>query len=201
MWAVVAARRLGHLGVQTMSRGGVYALAIIASVALEVAAAPAMQIAGCRPLFLLIAVLVVSLDSGIAAGSITGFLLGLLFDLASSGTVGAMALTLTVTALLCGAAAGVLETSSPALLAVVACAASVVVEFTYGIVNVLTSSNASGMAITLLTNSLPSALYTAVIAAVGLIAFNALASPTKTVDSSLLRGGFGPGSAGRGPRG
>ena len=78
-----------------MSKQVVYAITIVLCILLQAGISPAIAIMGCSPNFLLIPVLLISMRSGTGMGSIAGFLLGLLYDLMGSGTIGCMALVFT----------------------------------------------------------------------------------------------------------
>ena len=82
-----------------MSKQVVYAITIVLCILLQAGISPAIAIMGCSPNFLLIPVLLISMRSGTGMGSIAGFLLGLLYDLMGSGTIGCMALVFTLIAM------------------------------------------------------------------------------------------------------
>ena len=92
------------MGVVPVSKQTVYLITIVLCILLQAGIAPAIAIMGCKPNFLLIPVLLISMRSGTAAGSIAGFSLGLLYDLMGSGTIGCMALVLTLIAFIVGVA-------------------------------------------------------------------------------------------------
>ena len=152
-----------------MSKQVVYLVTIILCIILQAGIAPAISIMGCSPNFLLIPVLLIAMRSGVAAGGIAGFLLGLLFDLMGIGTIGCMALVLTVIGFAVGFAAEGMDLFSPLATIVLVIAASLVLEIGYGIVATLTSSADGGVMATMLTYSLPSALYTAIFAIIALL--------------------------------
>lgn len=152
-----------------MSKQTVYLVTIILCILLQAGIAPAITIMGATPNFLLIPVLLVSLRSGTGIGSLTGFLLGLLYDLMGSGTVGCMALVFTLIAFAVGAAGESIDLLTPLGTIVVSVVSSLLLEIGYAVVSVLTSSVGGGMMATLMTYSLPSALYTAVFVVIALL--------------------------------
>ena len=173
-----------------MSKPVVYAITIVVCLLLQVAVAPAIAIGGCTPNLLLIPVLLVSLHSGAACGSITGFLCGLFADFAGNGTVGATALVFTLIALVVGLLGSGMDMTSAVALIAVAVLSSLVFEIAYGIVAVLTSSEGNGVLSTLVTHSLPSVLYDSVFAIIALTTTRlVLVDDTPTMPSRL--GGYG----------
>lgn len=152
-----------------MDKWLVYTITVVACILLQMAVAPAISIAGAVPEFLLIPVLLISLNSGSGAGSVAGFALGLLQDLIGDGTVGCMALTFTITALIVGLVGAGLNTRSFAGNCLVAIVSAFFVEIVYGISVILTNSNSAGSFATMGTYALPSALYTAVFACIALV--------------------------------
>lgn len=152
-----------------MSKQLVYAITIVVCILLQMAIAPAISIAGAVPEFLLIPVLLISLNSGSGAGGVAGFLLGLLQDLIGDGTIGCMALTFTITALIVGLASSGLSMRSFGANCLVAVVSSFFVEIVYGISVILTNANSSGSWATIGTYALPSALYTAVFSCIALV--------------------------------
>ena len=154
---------------QALSKQAVYLITFILCAVLQAGVAPAIAIAGCSPNFLLIPVLLVSLRSGSGAGGATGFFMGLLYDLMGSGTIGCMALVFTITALVVGFLGASMDMNTPVTAAILAVASSLFVELVYAIVAVLTSSEGGGALSTVLSYSLPTALYTAVFAVIALL--------------------------------
>lgn len=169
-----------------MNRSVLYAVTIVVCMLLEAGVAPVAEIGGARCDFLLVAVLVVSMGSGVFAGSVTGFLLGIYADLASNGTVGVTSLVFCLVALVVGLLAGVLETDSPAVLAGVAIFSSLADALLTGFANLLTGIEAAGFAQTMLTCALPSFFYTAIVSTIALVAI------------ALLAGGAASGGSGMG---
>ena len=86
-----------------MDKSLVYIITIVVCSLLQLALAPAVQVFGAMPNFLIIPVLFIGLRSGSAMGAVAGFALGLLFDLAGDGVIGAMALSLVIAGVVCGA--------------------------------------------------------------------------------------------------
>lgn len=165
----------------------VYTITIVVCILLQMAVAPAISIGGAVPEFLLIPVLLISLNSGSGAGGVAGFCLGLLQDLIGDGTIGCMALVLTITAMIVGLAGAGLSTKSFAANCLIAIVSAFFVEIVYGISVVLTNANSSGSLSAIGSYSLPSALYTAVFACIALVTIG------------LVIGDEQP-SMGRGPR-
>ncbi len=152
-----------------MSKQVVYLVTIILCILLQAGISPAIAIMGCSPNFLLIPVLLISMRSGTGAGSIAGFSLGLLYDLMGSGTIGCMALVLTLIAFIVGVAGESMDLLTPIVTIAVAVFSSLILEIGYGIAAILTSSEGGGVMSTMLSYSLPSALYTAVFAVIALV--------------------------------
>lgn len=152
-----------------MSKQLVYAITVVVCILLQMAIAPAISIGGAVPEFLLIPVLLVSINSGPGVGGATGFALGLLQDLIGDGTVGCMALAFTITALIVGLVGSGLNTRSFAANCLVAVASAFFVEIVYGISVILTNANSAGSLSTMGTSALPSALYTSVFACIALV--------------------------------
>ena len=150
-----------------MSKQVVYAITIVLCILLQAGISPAIAIMGCSPNFLLIPVLLISMRSGTGMGSIAGFLLGLLYDLMGSGTIGCMALVFTLIAFIVGVAGESMDLLTPVATIIVAALSSLILG--YGIAAILTSSEGGGVMSTMLSYSLPSALYTAVFAVIALV--------------------------------
>ncbi len=172
-----------------MDKTIVYAITIIVCLALQMAVAPAIQIMGARPDFLIIPVLFIALRSGSTAGAVSGFILGLFYDFAGDTVVGAMALTYCVVALAVGLLGRAMETS-PVAGAVVGLVFGFLTEPLYGLATVLGSVASNGGFDTMLTYAVPSGLYTAVFCAVALLTMSLVtASDTPNMGGGL---GFGP---------
>lgn len=152
-----------------MSKQSVYIVTVIVCILMQAGIAPAISIMGAAPNFLLIPVLLIAMRSSTAASSIAGFLLGLLYDLMGNGTVGCMALVFTLIAFAVSVAAETIDMRTPVVTIIVSFIASFIVEIGYAIVAILTSSAGGGMLSTMLTYSLPSALYTAFIVIIALL--------------------------------
>lgn len=152
-----------------MSKQSVYIVTVVLCILLQAGISPAISIMGAVPNFLLIPVLLISMRSGTGAGSIAGFCLGVLYDLMGSGTVGCMALVFTLIAFAVGVASESIDLLTPVGTIAVSVVSSLFLEIGYGIASVLTSSVGGGMMHTVLTYSLPSALYTAVFVSVALL--------------------------------
>lgn len=152
-----------------MSKQSVYLVTIILCILLQAGISPAISIMGARPNFLLIPVLLIAMRSGTSVGSITGFALGLLYDLMGSGAVGCMALMFTLIAFAVGVASESIDLLTPLGTVVASVVSSFFLEIGYAIASVLTSSAGGGMMHVVLSYSLPSALYTAVFATLALL--------------------------------
>lgn len=155
--------------VVSVSKQIVYLVTIIICVLFQAGISPAISVMGCSPNFLLIPVLLISLRSGTGMGSLSGFLLGLLYDLMGSGTVGCMALVFTLIAFAVGAVGESIDLLTPLGTLIVSVVSSFLLEIGYGIVSVLTSSVGGGMMHIVLTYSLPSAVYTAIFTVIALL--------------------------------
>lgn len=146
-----------------------YLITFVVCILLQMAIAPAISIGGARPDFLLIPVLLVSLRSGSGAGGVTGFALGLLYDLIGDGTIGCMALVFTITALVVGLLGSGLSMHSFGALCLLAIASAFFVEIVYAVSVILTSANSAGAWSTIASSSLPSGFYTAVLCCIALV--------------------------------
>lgn len=152
-----------------MSKQIVYLVTIILCIILQAGISPAIAILGCVPNFLLIPVLLVSMRSGATVGGITGFLLGLLYDLMGSGTIGCMALVFTIIALIIGLVGEGVDLFTPVATIIASVVSAFFIEIAYGIISALTTSEGGGMMSTMLGYSLPSALYTSVFLIIALL--------------------------------
>lgn len=152
-----------------MSKSTVYLVIFVLCILFQAGLSPAIAIAGCSPNFLIIPVLLVALRSGQAAGGIAGFFCGLLFDLMGNGTIGCMALVFTLMAILVGFLGGSLDLTTPLVLVLVVVFSAFFVEIAYAIAIVLTTADSGGAVGTVLTYSLPSALYSSVFAVIVLL--------------------------------
>lgn len=152
-----------------MSKQSVYIITIVVCILFQAGISPAIAIMGATPNFLLIPVLLIAMRSGTAVSSIAGFLLGLLYDLMGSGTVGCMALVFTLIAFGVSVAGETIDFRMPLATIILSIAASFVTEIGYAIAAVLTSSVGGGMLSTLLTYSLPSVVYTSVVVIIALL--------------------------------
>lgn len=178
-----------------MSKPFVYIVTFVVCIFLQVAVAPAISIGGCSPDFLLIPVLLVSLHSGVALGSLAGFGLGLLEDFIGDGAVGCMALAFTLIALIVGLAAAGVDLTTPALQAVVGLVSPFLMELFYGLANIMTSSDASGAMTAMAAYSVPCALYTALFCVFALLTIRLVMVDEMPSDISHLSGGYGSGGS------
>lgn len=151
-----------------MDKSLAYIITLVVCILLQLGIAPVIAIMGAQPNFLLIPVLLIASRSGAGAGGIAGFLLGLLYDFAGDGVIGAMALSFTVVALIVGLLSSAMD-MSPAVGGIVGFVFGIVSSLFYGIVTVLGSSDAAGAFSTMFTYALPSGIYTAVLAALALL--------------------------------
>ncbi len=179
---------MGH----KMTRSVVYTITFIVCILLQFAIAPAMSIMGCSPLLLLIPVVLVSLHSGMVAGSISGFLLGLVYDFIYSNVVGCMALTFVLLALIIGFLGSNINPRTIPLAAVIAIASAFFAEIVYGFAVLLTNSDATGVISTIFGHSLPSALYGAVFLFIALVTIHLVLED----DGQNTFGGHGGGKFG-----
>ncbi len=177
-----------------MSKTVLYAVTSVVCLLLQAAIAPALSLGGCSPNFLFIPVLAVALYSGSIAGGVAGFAFGLVFDLASSGVVGCMALVLTAVAMIVGALAANGGMRSPVVVCIVAVLAVFLSEVLYGVVVMLTNVEATGALRTLATHSLPQALYSSVFACVALVTMGIVVAEESP---SVPQGQFGGTAVGR----
>lgn len=177
-----------------MSKPAVYLITFIVCIALQVAVAPAIAIGGCSPNFLLIPVLLVAMRSGACSGGVSGFCCGLFEDFVGNGTVGCMALTLTLVAFAVGLLAANMGSSSALVSCIFGVASSVVVELFYGLANVLTSADGGGVLATLAGHSLPQAVYTLVFVCIALTTIRLVLPEEMTGMPSRLGGGVGASS-------
>lgn len=174
-----------------MDKGLLYIITTVICILLQLAIAPAIQVFGALPNFLIIPVLFIALRSGATAGSIAGFALGLLYDFAGNGVIGAMPLAFVVVALLVGLAGSAME-MGPVMAAVVAIVASILGELLYGLATMFGAAAADGALATMFAYALPCGIYTAVFAAIAL----ALMSAASPAEAPRMSGGFGTGGRG-----
>lgn len=174
-----------------MDKGLVYIITVAVCALLQLAIAPAIQVLGATPNFLVIPVLFIGLRSGATAGAVAGFALGLLSDFAGDGVIGAMALTLVLAGVLCGVLGGNVETG-PVMAAVIGIVVSILASLVFGAATVLGSSAMGGSLGTMVTYALPCGIYTAVFAAVGL----ATMSMVTPAESPHMGSGLGVGGRG-----
>ncbi|MGN0038490.1 MAG: rod shape-determining protein MreD [Coriobacteriales bacterium] len=174
-----------------MDKGLVYIITVAVCTLLQLAIAPAVQLFGALPNFLIIPVLFIGLRSGVAAGAVAGFALGLLYDFAGDGVIGAMALTLVIAGVVCGALGSNMETG-PVMAAVIGIVVSMLASLLFGVATVLGSSAVGGSLGTMVTYALPCGAYTAVFAAIG------LATMSMVTPAEAPRMGSGLGLGGRG---
>ncbi len=156
-----------------MDKSIAYVITLVVCILLQLAIAPVVAIAGAQPNFLLICVLLIASRSGATAGSVAGFLLGLFYDFAGDGIIGAMALAFTLTALVVGLLCSGLLCSamdmSPAAGALVGLVFGVLTTVVYGLVTILGSTASGGAASTMFSFALPSGIYTAVLCALAML--------------------------------
>lgn len=181
-----------------MSKSVVYAITIVICLLLQVGLAPAIQIAGCSPNFLLIPVMLISLNSGVGPGSITGFLCGLFEDFAGSNTIGCMALIMVLLAVVLGAISSAVETQPPLVTCVIVLCACLFTEVGYGVSVILSNPESNGVMATLVGHSLPTALYTTVFGCLALVTIGLVLVDNSPVGGRL--GGSLGGSPGKMPR-
>ena len=171
-----------------MDKSIAYIITIVVCILLQLGIAPVVAIAGAQPNFLLICVLLIASRSGITTGSIAGFLLGLFYDFAGDGVIGAMALVFTLTALVVGLLCQAME-MSPVTGVVTGLVFGVVTMMLYGVVCVLGSSASGGAAYTMLTYALPSGIYTAVLCALAMLTMGFVVARDTPQMGSRLGGG------------
>ncbi|MGN0072378.1 MAG: rod shape-determining protein MreD [Coriobacteriales bacterium] len=174
-----------------MDKNLVYIITVVVCALFQLALAPAIQVFGALPNFLIIPVLFIGLRSGAVAGSVAGFALGLLYDFAGDGVIGAMALTLVIAGLVCGVLGGNMETG-PLMAAVIGIVVSILAALLFGLATVLGSSAVGGSLSTMVGYALPCGVYTALFAAVG------LATMSMVTPEESPRMGSGLGIGGRG---
>ena len=127
-----------------MDKNLVYAISVIACALLQLAIAPAVALFGATPNFLIIPVLFIALRSGAVAASVAGFALGLLYDFAGDGVIGAMALAFVLTGLAAGLLGANMEVG-PMMAAVLGIVFSVVAALVFGLATALGSSAAGSV--------------------------------------------------------
>ncbi|MCL2024223.1 MAG: rod shape-determining protein MreD [Coriobacteriia bacterium] len=143
----------------------VNALTLLVALLLQILVAPYIAIWGVSPNFLMIAVVIMALVEGPNAGTVLGFIAGLLFDLLGVGPVGPMALVLAVTGYVAGLIHENLFAEGWLLPVIVIAIATLTSEVLYMLVVLLLGTEASffGAFIRIV---LPSTLYNAVIATI-----------------------------------
>lgn len=181
-----------------MSKAAVYAITIVVCLLLQVGVAPAIQVAGCSPNFLLIPVMLIALNSGVGPGSVVGFLCGLFEDFAGSNTIGCMALVMVLLAVLLGAISGAVETRPPLITCVIVLGACLFTELAYGVSVILSNPESNGVFSTIVGHALPSALYSTVFGCLALVTIGLVLVDNSPVGGRL--GGSLGGSPGKMPR-
>ena len=146
-----------------MNKFFIYIITFLLSFLIQFALAPAIAIAGASPLVLLVPVVLVSIHSGPAFGSLSGFICGLIYDFVYGSVIGCMALTLTLLAAIVAFIASNINVRTLSVTAVLSLFASVFCELVYGLSMVLTNADVAGLATTLISHSLPCAIYDTVI--------------------------------------
>jgi len=140
-------------------------LALAIAFFLQIALGPSISILSVRPNFLLIVTIVMALVNGPVEGAFVGFFAGLLFDLLGTGPFGPAALVLCVV----GYVAGILQERMFAegwILPVLVLAVSgFIAELFYLIMLMVLGEHLSFFS-ALLTKSLPSVLYTVLVAVI-----------------------------------
>jgi rod shape-determining protein MreD len=133
-------------------------IAVVVYLALQAAVAGRIAIGSVEPDFIVVCVVLIGLQRGPIGGSLFGFVVGLAVDLGNPGHLGLNALTRSIL----GYAAGRLGTAaSPGLLVltVVFFVAALAHDIIYLLIYMWPSVGAALLAV--VTNALPSALYTA----------------------------------------
>lgn len=110
------------------------ALALTAAVILQMALAPQIAVFGVVPNFIFLVVVTLALVKGPVAGSVSGFVGGLLFDLLGTSVVGPFALVLTLVGYFAGMLTASMFAEGWRLPVTVVAIASIVTEVMYGIV-------------------------------------------------------------------
>lgn len=173
-----------------MSKPLVYTITFVVCILFQAGISPAISVAGCAPDFLLIPVMLVAMRSGAGAGGTAGFFCGLLYDLMGANVIGGMALSMTIMAMVVGLLASNLNSTSVATVVVFAVVASLFVELVYGIIVMLTAIDAGGAAAVLVFHSIPTALYSAVFAIIGLLTIGLVLADDAPSMPAQLGGGM-----------
>jgi len=131
------------------------------AVMLQSMLAPAIAIAGIRPDFPILIVLLVALRHGPAAGAIAGFVAGLFVDLNSSHALGATSLANSLLAFAVGSVADRIVGNSALARAVVVFVAAAARDFALAVL--LAPGGLGGAARSLALFAVPGAVYTAIL--------------------------------------
>jgi rod shape-determining protein MreD len=135
------------------------------AILLQVMVAPYIAIGGISPNFLMITVIIMALAEGSNAGTVLGFIAGLIFDLLGAGPVGPMALVLSVVGYTIGLIHENLFAEGWLLPVAIIAAATFASEILYMIVILLLGTQSPFWG-TFFSIVLPSTLYNAVCATI-----------------------------------
>ena len=141
---------------------------------LQATLVPHVQIAGVGPDLAVVAIVLLAYRRGATAGVLAGFLIGLAQDVTNPAFLGLNALAGSVVGFAAGSSREHLDATSPVLSAATLFVAVLVHDLVY--LTIFTHLALSGLLLGLLTRSLPTALYTAL---VGVWVLTALASLTR----------------------
>ncbi|MCL2528719.1 MAG: rod shape-determining protein MreD [Coriobacteriia bacterium] len=156
---------------QSQPRMSIVVFTALIAIILQLVVAPAITLFGVVPNFIMVAAIITALRNGPVRSTVTGFLLGLFFDLCSLGPMGAMTLVLTilsyaVSSLNRGGFAGNIIIDLFTMIAAVALG-----EFLVSVIYAIAGANPQFM-LSLVQLVLPAIVYDSVIGCILLIVFN-----------------------------
>ena len=152
--------------------GVIVATAIIA-VILQLVIAPAITFFGIVPNFVMVAIIITAMRNTPLRSTVTGFTLGLIFDLCSLGPTGAMALVFTILAWAISSLNKGVFTGSLAIDLIIMVAAIVMGEFLTSVIYAVMGVNPSFFS-SLIQVVLPAVVYDTIIGFIFLTIYNAI---------------------------
>ncbi len=148
-----------------MENSAPLAVGAIIAIVLQVVVAPFITVLAATPNFLLVYCMLVAVFRGPSAGFILPFVLGLFFDLAGGGPIGAMAFTLVLATFIVSRSYGALANDTLFMALLMLVGGIVVAEVLYGIL-MIAGGNPATVVEGLMYRCLPCALYDSLLAVV-----------------------------------
>ncbi|MDR2035593.1 MAG: rod shape-determining protein MreD [Coriobacteriales bacterium] len=153
-------------------RIGLIVLSGLVAITLQLVVAPVITIFGVVPNFVLVAAIIIAMRNGSIHSTIAGFLLGLVFDLCSSGPMGAMTLVLTVLCFAVGSFSKEVFSGGIIVDLIVLVASIALGELLVSVIYAVVGVNPAFL-LSLVQRVLPGILYDAIIGCIFLLIFTA----------------------------